>query len=94
MRTINMVPDSACYKQIIIFYAYNNFTMLKFQFDFTGIREDFNLQMDLNDEDGIWDSVMLEPLTEDTFISNLNCRYDSNTYYVSLIFYNKIHQCI
>lgn len=39
--------------------------------------------MDLNDEDGIWDSVLLEPLTEETFISNLNCRYDSNTNYVS-----------
>jgi len=39
--------------------------------------------MDLNDEDGIWDSVLLEPLTEETFISNLNLRYDSNTNYVS-----------
>ncbi|KAL5240880.1 hypothetical protein ACI65C_008290 [Semiaphis heraclei] len=37
--------------------------------------------MDLNDEDGIWDSVLLEPLTEETFISNLSCRYDSNTNY-------------
>lgn len=47
--------------------------------------------MDLNDEDGIWDSVLLEPLTEETFISNLNCRYDSNTNYVSnLIIYYKI----
>lgn len=41
--------------------------------------------MDLNDEDGIWDSVLLEPLTEETFISNLNCRYDSNIIYVSKI---------
>lgn len=43
--------------------------------------------MDLNDEDGIWDSVLLEPLTEDTFISNLNCRYDSNTIYVSILIF-------
>jgi len=41
--------------------------------------------MDLIDENGIWDSVLLEPLTEETFISNLNCRYDSNTNYVSNI---------
>lgn len=41
--------------------------------------------MDLNDEDGIWDSVLLEPLTEETFISNINCRYDSNIIYVSKI---------
>lgn len=41
--------------------------------------------MDLIDEDGIWDSVLLEPLTEESFISNLNCRYDSNTNYVSNI---------
>lgn len=39
--------------------------------------------MDLNDEDGIWDSVLLEPLAEETLISNLNCRYDSNIIYVS-----------
>ncbi|XP_050443708.1 unconventional myosin-Ia isoform X2 [Adelges cooleyi] len=37
--------------------------------------------MDLNDEDGIWDSVLLDPLTEETFISNLSCRYNSNTIY-------------
>jgi len=39
--------------------------------------------MDLIDENGIWDSVLLEPLTEETFLTNLSCRYDSNTNYVS-----------
>lgn len=47
--------------------------------------QDSNFLMDLDDEDGIWDSVLLEPLTEETFISNLNCRYDSNNFYVSKI---------
>lgn len=47
--------------------------------------QDSNFLMDLGDEDGIWDSVLLEPLTEETFISNLNCRYDSNNFYVSKI---------
>lgn len=45
--------------------------------------QDSDFLMDLSDEDGIWDSVLLEPLTEETFISNLNCRYDSNNFYVS-----------
>lgn len=44
--------------------------------------------MDLIDEDGIWDSVLLEPLSEETFISNLNCRYDSNNIYVSKIIWS------
>lgn len=50
--------------------------------------------MDLNDEDGIWDSVLLEPLTEETFISNLNCRYDSNTNYVSNHIISFKNKCI
>jgi len=50
--------------------------------------------MDLNDEDGIWDSVLLEPLTEETFISNLNCRYDSNTNYVSKLIISFKNKCI
>jgi len=39
--------------------------------------------MDLIDENGTWDSVLLEPLTEESFLTNLSCRYDSNTNYVS-----------
>lgn len=58
------------------------FIMLKVSVGMLQIQDSAFL-MDLNDEDGIWDSVLLEPLTEDTFISNLNCRYDSNTIYVS-----------
>lgn len=58
--------------------------MLKVLVDILQIQNSAFL-MDLNDEDGIWDSVLLEPLTEDTFISNLNCRYDSNTIYVSKV---------
>lgn len=58
------------------------FIMLKVSVGMLQIQDSAFL-MDLNDEDGIWDSVLLEPLTEETFISNLNCRYDSNTIYVS-----------
>lgn len=57
--------------------------MLKVSVGILQIHEDTAFLMDLNDEDGIWDSVMLEPLTEETFISNLNCRYESNIIYVS-----------
>jgi len=63
---------------INVFYDVKGFSL-----DFIDTRLTF--LMDLNDEDGIWDSVLLEPLTEETFISNLNCRYDSNTNYVSNI---------
>lgn len=66
----------------MLFHTYNVF--YKVSFRILQIQDSVFL-MDLNDENGIWDSVLLEPLTEDTFISNLNCRYDSNTIYVSKI---------
>lgn len=59
------------------------FTMLKVSVGGILQIQDTVFLMDLNDESGIWDSVLLEPLSEESFISNLNCRYDSNTIYVS-----------
>lgn len=59
------------------------FTMLKVSVGGILQIQDAVFLMDLNDESGIWDSVLLEPLSEESFISNLNCRYDSNTIYVS-----------
>lgn len=39
-----------------------------------------------NPEQGCWDSVLLEHLTEDSFIANLHHRYKRDHIYVSKVF--------
>lgn len=40
--------------------------------------------LSLEQEVGAWDSVLLDPLTEDSFISNLHQRFKRDHIYVSL----------